>query len=74
MAGQIIMSSVVQTTDWMVKTVKLFYILTHAIITLSLFILNPLFEGPKRLFLLFVLKILALFMGIQEEFLFKIGL
>lgn len=74
MAGQIIMSSVVQTTDWMVKTVKLFYILTHAIITLSLFILNPLFEGPKRLLLLFVLRILALFMGIQEEFLIKSGL
>ena len=30
MAGQIIMSSVVQTTDWMVKTVKLFYILLWA--------------------------------------------
>ena len=71
MAGQIIMSSVVQTTDWMVKTVKLFYILTHAIITLSLFILNPLFE---RLFWLFFLKILALFIGIQEEFLLKSGL
>ena len=50
------------------------YPITHAIITLSLFILNPLFEGPKRLLLLFVLKILALFMGIQEEFLIKSGL